>query len=183
MTLSDTEVLWWLTEIWWWLTEIWWWLTEIWSAGSLAVLVSVQVGELLRGHTGTLHLPGGQYTVYSLHYTVYSIQYRVYSLQYAVTLNSNTCTLHLPVYGLQFREYSNSVHADCTFLQESIQYKVYSILGDTARYAGLLIAPAEGSGLQPRFFLPFGQKRRALFFAVLAYFRLFLVFSSKLSNF
>ena len=35
----------------------------------------------------------------------------------------------------------------------------FIILEDTARYAGLLLAPAEGFGLRPRFFLPFGKKR------------------------
>ena len=33
------------------------------------------------------------------------------------------------------------------------------VLEDTARYAGLLLAPAEGFGLRPRLFLPFGQKK------------------------
>ena len=44
-------------------------------------------------------------------------------------------------------------------------------LEGTARYAGLLLAPAEGYGLRPRFFLPFGQK--GAFYAVFAYFRPF----------
>ena len=35
-------------------------------------------------------------------------------------------------------------------------------LEDTARYAGLLLAPAEGFGLRPRLFLPFGQKKSLL---------------------
>ena len=39
--------------------------------------------------------------------------------------------------------------------------KLY-ILKDTARYTGLLPAPAEGSGLRPRLFLPFGQKKSLL---------------------
>ena len=33
------------------------------------------------------------------------------------------------------------------------------MLEDTARYAGLLLASAEGFGLRPRLFLPFGQKK------------------------
>ena len=37
-----------------------------------------------------------------------------------------------------------------------------STLEDTARYAGLLLAPAEGFGLRPRLFLPFGQKKSLL---------------------
>ena len=45
------------------------------------------------------------------------------------------------------------------------------ILEDTARYAGLLLAPAEGFGLQPRLFLPFGQKRA--YYAVLAHLAFF----------
>ena len=35
-------------------------------------------------------------------------------------------------------------------------------LDDTARYAGLLLAPAEGFSLRPRLFLPFGQKKSLL---------------------
>ena len=31
-------------------------------------------------------------------------------------------------------------------------------LEGTAHYAGLVLAPAEGFGLRPRLFLPFGQK-------------------------
>ena len=54
-------------------------------------------------------------------------------------------------------------------------------LEDTARYAGLLLAPAEGFGLRPRLFLPFGQKRAD--YAVLAHFWHFLVSSSNLGNF
>ena len=36
---------------------------------------------------------------------------------------------------------------------------ILDTLEDTARYAGLLLAPAEGFGLWPRLFLPFGQKK------------------------
>ena len=49
---------------------------------------------------------------------------------------------------------------------------------DTARYADLLLAPAEDFGLRPRLFCPSGKKR-----AVLAHFRPFLVSSSNLGNF
>ena len=49
-------------------------------------------------------------------------------------------------------------------------------LDGTARYAGLLLAPAEGPG-----FLCLSGKKRA-FHAVSAYFRPFLVFSSNLRN-
>ena len=45
------------------------------------------------------------------------------------------------------------------------------ILEDTARYKGLLLAPAEG----------FGQKR--VYYAILAHFRQFLLSSSNLGNF
>ena len=54
-------------------------------------------------------------------------------------------------------------------------------LEDTARYADLLLAPAEGFGLRPRLFLPLGQKKA--FYAALAHSRPFLVFSSNLGNF
>ena len=46
------------------------------------------------------------------------------------------------------------------------------ILEDTARYAGLLLAPAEGFGLWPTLFLPFGQKKE-----------LFMLFWPIFSNF
>ena len=36
-------------------------------------------------------------------------------------------------------------------------------LKGTARYAGFLLAPAEGFGIWPRFFLPFGEKREFFF--------------------
>ena len=38
------------------------------------------------------------------------------------------------------------------------------VLEDTARYAGLLLAPAESFGLWPRVFLPFGQKNNLSWF-------------------
>ena len=52
-------------------------------------------------------------------------------------------------------------------------------LEDTARYAGLLLAPAEGFGRG--FFCPSGKKRA--YYAVLAHFWHFLVSSSNLGNF
>ena len=53
-----------------------------------------------------------------------------------------------------------------------------TILEDTARYAGQILAPAEG--LWPRFFWPFGQK--IPYFAALAVITL-VTLSSNLSNF
>ena len=50
------------------------------------------------------------------------------------------------------------------------------LLEDTARYAGLLLAPAEGFGLRPR------AKKRP-YYAVLDNFRPFLVSCSNLGNF
>ena len=57
-------------------------------------------------------------------------------------------------------------------------YREEKKLEDTARYAGLLLAPAEGFGLQPR--LQPGKKRD--FHADCAYFRPFVVFSSNLRH-
>ena len=45
-----------------------------------------------------------------------------------------------------------------------ISFFLYLLLEDTARYAGLLLAPAEGFSLWPRLFLPFGQKESLLCF-------------------
>ena len=42
---------------------------------------------------------------------------------------------------------------------EDAKFTYLKALEDTARYAGLLLAPAEGFGLWPRLFLPFGQKK------------------------
>ena len=62
-------------------------------------------------------------------------------------------------------------------------------LEGTARYACLLLATAEGFGLRPKLFLPFGQKRafHAVFFLILDHFRCSVVtsvvFSSNLRNF
>ena len=66
------------------------------------------------------------------------------------------------------------------------QLNIYKYkLGDTALYAGLLLASAEGFGLLPRLFLPFGQKRP--YQAVLAHFWFPVVtlvtFSSNISKF
>ena len=62
-------------------------------------------------------------------------------------------------------------------------------LGDTARYAGLLLAPAEGFNLWPRTSFALWAKQKPNF-SVLANFRPFLVsssnlvcFSSKLKNY
>ena len=59
---------------------------------------------------------------------------------------------------------------------------VSSKLEDTARYAGLLLAPAEGFGLRPRAFFALRTKKRA-YYAALAHFWQFLVSSSNLGNF
>ena len=62
-------------------------------------------------------------------------------------------------------------------------------LEGTARYAGLLLAPAEGFDLRPRLFLPFGPKKELfmLFVLILGHFWCSVVtsvsFSSSLSNF
>ena len=69
-----------------------------------------------------------------------------------------------------------------TFNCNSKLLAVYITLEGATRYAGLLLAPAEGFGLRPRAFLPFGQTK-SLFHAVFAYFRPFLVFSSNIGNF
>ena len=50
-----------------------------------------------------------------------------------------------------------------------------------ARYAGQLLAPAEGLAFGRGFFCPLGKKRA--YYAVLAHFRPLLVFSSNLTNF
>ena len=56
-------------------------------------------------------------------------------------------------------------------------------LESTARYAGLLLAPAEGFGLSlgRGFFCP--RSKKITFYMVCACFRPFLVFSSNLRNF
>ena len=58
---------------------------------------------------------------------------------------------------------------------------LYQLEG-AARYAGLLLAPAEGFGLQPRFLFALRAKN-CLFHAVFAHFSPYLVFSSNHSNF
>ena len=47
-------------------------------------------------------------------------------------------------------------------------YYFLYLLEGTVRYAGLLLAPAEGCGIRPRFFYPSGQKRA--FYAVFDFF-------------
>ena len=55
-------------------------------------------------------------------------------------------------------------------------------LEDTARYAGLLLAPAEGFGLCPRLFLPFRQKKELIMLFWCPVVTL-VTFSSNLRNF
>ena len=56
----------------------------------------------------------------------------------------------------------------CSFLvskkskKKFVIKKKISFTKDTVRYAGLLIAPAEGFGLRLRLFLPFGQKKELI---------------------
>ena len=57
-----------------------------------------------------------------------------------------------------------------------------NILEEPVRYAGLLLAPAEGFGLWSRVFFALQGKKKT-FYAVLANFRPFLVSSSHLGNF
>ena len=61
------------------------------------------------------------------------------------------------------------------------QKKFKKELEGKARYAGQLLAPAEGFGLRPRLFLPFGQKKSLL--CCFGPFLQFLVSSSNLGNF
>jgi len=44
------------------------------------------------------------------------------------------------------------------------QTYLFITLEDTARYAGLLLAPAEGFGLRPRLFLPFWHNKELIMF-------------------
>ena len=66
-----------------------------------------------------------------------------------------------------------------------ISMKVFflCLLEGTARYAGFLLAPAEGFGLQPRFFFFFFFLQKTVFKDVCAYYRPFMVISSNLPNF
>ena len=88
--------------------------------------------------------------------------------------------LQPPLHSL--KEATSAMHASPGRLLKEYT-DLLSILGleGTARYAYLLLAPAQGFDLLQRFFLLFGQKRA--FDAVFANFRPFLVFISSLSNF
>ena len=61
-----------------------------------------------------------------------------------------------------------------------LEMSIIFITRSTAAMRALLLPPTKGFSLRPRFLLP-GKKRA--FYALLAYFRTFLVFSSNLSNF
>ena len=73
-----------------------------------------------------------------------------------------------------------------TFLKSCLNF--FEVLEDTARYAGLLLAPAEGFGLRPKLFLRFGQKKSVFycFGPFLAFFCspviTLVTFSSNISN-
>ena len=65
-----------------------------------------------------------------------------------------------------------TLHCTAPYLRKHYQDKVHDFyfesnylttLDGTARYAGLFLAPAEGFGLRPRLFLPFGQKKILLY--------------------
>ena len=63
-----------------------------------------------------------------------------------------------------------------------MQFHISCKLEGAARYAGLLLAPAEGFGLRPRPFFALRAKKD-LFMSVLAQILEFLVISSNLSKF
>ena len=59
----------------------------------------------------------------------------------------------------------NKKHVSIEMFYKRVQVRQVALsfkLEDTARYAGLLLAPAEGFGLRLRLFLPFGQKKSFL---------------------
>ena len=80
----------------------------------------------------------------------------------------------------------SDVNPDKVFLESAVAIKatVFPLfvclytLEDTARYAGLLLAPAEGFGLRPRLFLPFERRRKKL---IMLFWQI-LGFSSNFSN-
>ena len=60
-------------------------------------------------------------------------------------------------------------------------FTLYNVLEDTARYAGLLLAPAEALAFGQGFSCPSDKKRA--YYAVLAHFWQFLVSNGTLGNF
>ena len=48
-----------------------------------------------------------------------------------------------------------------------VLYVIKAKLEGTVRYAGFLLAPAEGLGLRPRLFLPFVQKKAFMLFLLI----------------
>ena len=48
-------------------------------------------------------------------------------------------------------------------LKSNLSEYIYVVLEDTANYAGLLLAPAEGFGIRPRLFCPSGKKESLLY--------------------
>ena len=56
------------------------------------------------------------------------------------------------------RYHLNGIALESVKWGNCFKHLILLLLEDTARYAGLLLAPAEGFGLQPRLFLHFGQK-------------------------
>ena len=68
------------------------------------------------------------------------------------------------------------------FFLQKLFFQFLFILEDTARYAGILLAPAEGFGLRPGAFFALGGQKRA-HYAVLANSWQCFVSSSNLGNF
>ena len=79
---------------------------------------------------------------------------KYYIASYCTTPNFYSTALHFPYLDQTVLPWFTSLFN--TFLY-------HTLLEDTARYAGLLLAPAEGFGLQPKLFLPFGQKNCFLY--------------------
>ena len=79
----------------------------------------------------------------------------------------------------QLRRFHINIFPTIEYFLDIFILKYFLLLEDTARYAGLLLAPAEGFGRGRGFFCP--SAKRA--YAVLAHFWQFLVPSSNLGNF
>ena len=94
-------------------------------------------------------------------------------------MENRVTVLGVKIWQKKYINYDNiSIATNC------VKHKLlpfYKVLEDTARYVGLLLAPAEGFGGGQGFFCPSGKK--IIFYDVFAFFRPFLGFSSNLINF
>ena len=118
-------------------------------------------------HSAHCTVHTAQCTLHSTHCTVHTDNLKVYTINCTLVLHcegsyyrgSRTGAL-LQVEGSEYTVYTYPI----LYMLQSRLYTLqcYPIIEDTARYAGLLLAPAEGFGLRLRFFYALRAKKEVI---------------------